>query len=226
MNRVGLVEDNRDYRQELAFSLLRAGFQVVLESDGTDIDQQLLRHPCNLLVLDLGLPGEDGLSIARRLRVQQPQLGIVMLTARGAMDDRLTGFREGADAYLVKPVDMRELAGVLFSLQRRLGIAPSGEWRLLATKLRIETPDGLAVSLTARESALLRALAKNTPDPTTRRELAAAMGHHNLDYDYRRIEVAISRLRKKLEAAAPGNQLLCAVRAVGYVLGAPLDILN
>ena len=96
MTRVGLIEDNLDYRAEVAFHLQRNGFEIALENDGTSIDTQLAACPCDLLVLDLGLPVEDGLVIARRLRQQQPGLGIVMLTARGSLDDRLAGLEEGA----------------------------------------------------------------------------------------------------------------------------------
>jgi DNA-binding response OmpR family regulator len=120
MTRIGLIEDNIEYRDNLAFFLRREGFDVVFESDGHAIDLTLAQHPCDLILLDLGLPYEDGLAIAQRLRAQQPALGIVMLTARGSLDERLSGMRDGADAYLVKPVDFRELMAVLKSLLRRL----------------------------------------------------------------------------------------------------------
>ncbi len=121
MIRVGLVEDNLDFRAEVHFHLSRAGFAISLVSDGRDLDDQLQCHPCDLLVLDLGLPTEDGRAIATRLRLSHPGVGIVMLTARGALTDRLDGLERGADAYLVKPVDMRELAVTLRSVHRRLG---------------------------------------------------------------------------------------------------------
>lgn len=227
MIRVGLVEDNADFRAEVAFHLRRAGLAVVLESDGGDLDAQLARHPCDLLVLDLGLPAEDGLSIATRLRHRQPGLGIVMLTAWSELSDRLTGLAQGADAYLVKPVDMRELVAVLLSLHRRLATPPAsapGTWRLVPATLELRSPQGTAVSLTVIELALLRQLATVAPEPVPRRALAAAIGHPELDFDDRRLEVHFSRLRRKLDTAFAEQDLIRAARGRGYLFAAPLRV--
>ena len=226
MTRIGLIEDNLDYRIEVAFHLRRAGFQIALESDGVGIDAQLADSPCDLLVLDLGLPVEDGLVIARRLRRQQPGLGIVMLTARGSLDDRLAGLEGGADAYLVKPVDMRELVGTLHSVQRRLTVAaPASEaWSLNPNTLSIGSPTGGLVALTATEVDLLKCLAKAAPEPVSRETLAAALGHPELDFDYRRLEVAFSRLRKKIETALAGESPIRSARGRGYVFAAPIRV--
>jgi DNA-binding response OmpR family regulator len=227
MIRIGLIEDNLDYRTELAFHLRRAGFEIVLESDGVSIDAQLANCPCDLLVLDLGLPVEEGLVIARRLRQQRPALGIVMLTARGSLDDRLAGLEEGADAYLVKPVDMRELVGTLHSVRRRLtATAPSSEvWLLNPNTMSIGSPSGDIVVLTATEMDLLKCLATAAPSPVSREGLAAAMGHPESDFDYRRLEVAFSRLRKKIETASADGSPIRAARGRGYVFAAPVRLL-
>jgi DNA-binding response OmpR family regulator len=226
MIRIGLIEDNLDYRIEVAFHLRRAGFEIALESDGVGIDAQLADCPCDLLVLDLGLPVEDGLVIARRLLRQQPGLGIVMLTARGSLDDRLAGLEEGADAYLVKPVDMRELVGTLHSVQRRLTVvAPASEaWSLNPNTLSIGLPAGEIVALTATEMDLLKCLATAAPEPVSREALAAAMGHPEFDFDYRRLEVAFSRLRKKIETTLAGESPIRAARGRGYVFAAPIRV--
>lgn len=228
MIRIGLVEDNLDYRAEVAFHLRRAGFEIALESDGVGIDAQLVDCPCDLLMLDMGLPGEDGLVIARRLRRQQPGLGIVMLTARGSLDDRLSGLEEGADAYLVKPIDMRELVSTLHSVQRRLTVAapPDEAWSLIPNTLSIGSPSGELVALTATEMDLLKCLAEAAPEPVSRETLGAAMGHPEPDFDYRRLEVAFSRLRKKLEAALAGESPIRSARGRGYVFAAPIRLLR
>lgn len=226
MNRVGLVEDNLDFRHELAFSLSRAGFVVTFQSDGVDIDRLMAQNPCELIVLDLCLPAEDGIQIARRLRIQYPQLGIVMLTARNRLEDRLIGLQEGADAYLVKPVDMRELVGVMQSLQRRLVSSPASAWKLAQSELKIESPEGIVVELSAREHMILKTIAKNMPKPTSRKDLAEMLGFPGLDFDFRRIEVTISRLRKKLEIAKAGVNLLRSERSYGYVLAAQVSIVS
>jgi two-component system OmpR family response regulator len=226
MTRVGLIEDNLDFRAEVAFHLRRNGFAIALESDGSDIDAQLADCPCDLLVLDLGLPVEDGLVIARRLRQQYPGLGIIMLTARGSLDDRLAGLEEGADAYLVKPVDMRELVATLHSVQRRLAVpaVTTEAWSLESDTLSICSPAGETITLTATEMDLLKCLAANAPEPVSREALAAAMGHPEVDFDYRRLEVAFSRLRKKIETGSVGESPIRAARGRGYVFAAPIRV--
>lgn len=220
--RLGLVEDNADFRAEVAFHLRRAGFEIVLESDGTDLAARLAATPCDLLVLDLGLPTEDGLMIARRLRRHCPGLGIVMLTARGRLDDRLAGLEEGADAYLVKPVNMLELVAILHSVARRLTVPspPAGMWTLVTASLSLHAPDGTTFALTATELALLQCLAAAAPDPVPREALARAIGHPEPDFDDRRLEVAFSRLRRKLEAAGAGEAPIRSARGRGYVFAA------
>lgn len=227
--RVGLIEDNADYRTEVAFHLRRAGFEIVLESDGIGIDAQFANCPWDLLVLDLGLPVEDGLVIARRLRQQHPSLGIVMLTARGSLDDRLAGLEEGADAYLAKPVDMRELVAVIQSVQRRLAGSVQEEpasrrWVLYSSMLRLMSPDGHAVSLSVNELELLKLLGEAKGAPVSRPSLARALGYPNPDFDDRRLEVAFSRLRQKIEAAEPHSAVIRAARGQGYLFAAPLMI--
>ncbi len=226
MTRVGLVEDNLDFRTEVAFHLRRNGFEVALESDGSDIDVQLAAYPCELLVLDLGLPVEDGLDIARRLRRQHTGLGIVMLTARGSLDDRLAGLEEGADAYLVKPVDMRELVATMHSVQRRLAVPAltTESWSLIPDILSICSPAGKVVTVNATEMDLFKCLAKAAPEPVSREALAAAMGHPEPDFDYRRLEVAFSRLRKKIETATDSESPIRAARGRGYVFAAPIRV--
>ena len=178
-------------------------------------------------MLDLGLPVEDGLVIAHRLRQQQPGLGIVILTARGSLDDRLAGLEEGADAYLVKPIDMRELVATLHSVRRRQTAAasPSEAWSLTPDTLSIRSPAGDAIALTATEMDLLKCLAAAAPEPVSREALAAAMGHPEPDFDYRRLEVAFSRLRKKIETATAGESPIRAARGRGYVFAAPVRLL-
>ena len=123
MIRIGFIEDNRDFRAEVTFYLSHMGFEIVFESDGHDVDDLLKRHKCDIVILDLTLPGADGLDIAKHMRDRYPHIGIVMLTARTTSDDRLKGLCQGADAYLSKPVDMRELIAVIQNIYRRLEAA-------------------------------------------------------------------------------------------------------
>jgi DNA-binding response OmpR family regulator len=236
MTRIGLIEDNIDYRDNLAFFLRREGFDIAFQSDGHAIDDTLTQHPCDLILLDLGLPDEDGLAIAQRLRKQQPTLGIVMLTARGSLDERVSGMREGADAYLVKPVDFRELMAVLKSLLRRLdiGVKPVEKstktptekppvWRLRPGQLQLVSPEGLPIKLTGREAKLLGHMARAHPHAASRQVLVDSSDAALTQLDFRHMEVALSRLRKKIEEAT-GQGLILASRSEGYLFGAPIRL--
>lgn len=229
MIRVAVVEDNTDLRDEIVFHLRRHGHAVVGLGDGIALDAHLAEHPIDVLVLDLGLPGEDGLSIATRLRQSHPGMAIAMLTARGELDDRLRGFKTGADIYLVKPVDMRELSAIAESLHRRTrqppAEAPRAEWRLDFFTMELTTPTGVSVMLTPTECNLMREMAEATPEPVPRGRLAVAIGHPEPDFDYRRLETTLSRLRKKLEMhCADGSNPLRSARNVGYVFAAPVRL--
>lgn len=228
--RIGLIEDNEDFRAEVAFHLGRAGFEIVFQSDGRDIDALFSQSACDLLVLDLGLPGEDGLGVAKRLRAADPKLRIVMLTARGATQARIIGLSEGADAYLVKPVDMRELVAVLQSLERRLPEIPSDAsepgWALDRRALLLQAPSGDMIAITAREAAILELLAQTGNAVTSRTQLVQVLVQSYPDSDERRLEVAISRLRQKIGSDACGAPLIRSVRNQGYTFTAPILIKN
>ncbi|MDA0955863.1 MAG: response regulator, partial [Proteobacteria bacterium] len=117
--RCAVVEDEASLREDLLFFLAHSGISAVFESDGYDVLPGLLGSTAEVVVLDLGLPDLDGLEVTRALRAQRPDMAVVMLAARSGPGDRLLGWREGADAYLVKPVDFTELEAVLRSVARR-----------------------------------------------------------------------------------------------------------
>lgn len=117
--RIFLVEDTADLREEIVFGLSAMNFDVSGFGDSAGLYRALAVKRCDIVVIDIGLPGEDGFSIARHLR-KNPAFGLVFLTAHTTLDDRLHGFGSGADAYLVKPIDMRELAATLRVVERRL----------------------------------------------------------------------------------------------------------
>lgn len=232
MIHVALVEDNPDLREEVAFHLSRAGHDVTGLPDGVALDAHLASSPVDVLILDLGLPGEDGLAIAERLRAARPQLPIAMLTARGQVEDRVLGLKTGADIYLVKPVDMRELAAVVESLYRRLQRDPATAgppaeaplWRLDAYTMELRSPTHESVMLTPTEFNLLRELAQVAPEPVPRAKLAAAIGHPEPDFDFRRLETAMSRLRKKIDARCSEGGALRSARNLGYVFAGPIEM--
>lgn len=223
MKRIVVVEDNADLLDEVLFHLGREpGWSVAGVGDGKALDALLASQGADVLVLDLGLPGEDGLQIARRLA--RPDLGIVMLTARGALDQRITGLESGADAYLVKPVNMRELAAVVHSVCRRLpaadapvAAAADAAWVFYPARWQLQAPGGELLTLTAAENRVMQALAESAGAAVPRQQLAATQGKVSFDFDFRRLESTISRLRRKLEASNGERESpLRAARGVGY----------
>ena len=155
MTRVALVEDDLDLLEDVAFALRDEGFEVVTCGCGQELDRAMAQTEFDVVVLDIGLPGEDGLSIARRLRASQPELGIVMLTARTVASARVKGMEEGADAYLGKPTDLRELALVIHALVRRLdaGKPPDASaLTLVVNDNLLLTPGGASLDLTPTET--------------------------------------------------------------------------
>ncbi len=227
--RVVLVEDNADLVDDCAYHLRRAGLDVMVCGDGRGLDCVLAgagSGGVDVVVLDIGLPGEDGFSIAARLREFRPDIGIVMLTARGQTADRVRGYQIGADNYLCKPVDMKELIVVVQASARAHNASQSlrmqcwqidtGHWQLL-------TPDGAGVvSLTASELTLLRVLASSSGQEAERSRIIAELHSDVSEYDERRLEQLVSRLRRKIDTVFDGPSVLRSVRGKGYAFLEPL----
>lgn len=219
--RVVLVEDNGDFCEELIFLLSQSGMEVVGFPDARALDKHLKEHSCDVLVLDIGLPGESGLSIASRLH-KLYDIAIIMLTARDRVEDKILGLEQGADVYLVKPVDVRELIAVIRSQYRRR--RGQDHWRLAATDLALMTPDRQTISLTVQERDFLARLALTPGKPVVRKDVIAALGGDLTSYDGRRLESLVSRLRRKLEDAGHGD-LVQTVYGTGYLVSAQLVLL-
>lgn len=220
---IAIIEDNTDLLDDLQFNLKRLNFQVSAFVDGATLDSALTAgQEWSVLVLDLGLPGEDGLSIARRLRQTHPALGIVALTARGRLSDRIKGLNEGVDLYLVKPVDIAELAAAIRAVARRVTQIEvhCPVWRLETLGHLLVRPDGEQVSLTVTEFQLMSAMAGDNSRPVSRDNLIRAIGRNPDAYDPRALEVCLSRLRAKLGSDDP----IKAVRNLGYCFEARLHL--
>lgn len=219
--RLALIEDADPLREEMVFGLGQMGFDVKGYANGADFFRDLVGRPCDIAVIDVGLPGEDGFSIAQHLR-QSSSMGIVMLTARGQREDRLRGL-DSADHYLVKPFDLLELGALLRALARRVrGIKTperrtSGEWRLGDENWTLFAPNGQHFPLTSSERQLMQVLFASRDQAVARDDLITALGGDNFDFDPHRLETLISRLRKKA-SDLDLNLPVRAVRGVGYLL--------
>ena len=207
--RVVACEDMPVMRHMIVTGLCRLGLQAVGVEDGVALDRALAEVDPGIVILDIGLPGEDGFSIAQRLRRDRPELGIIMLTALNRMDDRVKGLDCGADHYLAKPVDMRELASAIGSLQRRLGQSggKAGTWRLEPLQATLVTPGGVAIGLTDNELRFLTPLLRLPGEVIGRDDLAAALDQIPDVYAMRRMETLVSRLKGKVLRASPQEPL-------------------
>jgi len=222
---IAIVEDNPDLRAELHFQLSNEKNHVVVMSDGKSLDNHILHHPCDIVILDIGLPGEDGLSIANRLHQTHSDIGIIILTARSTLDSRLDGLEHGADIYLVKPVSHHELQAQIKALYRRIK-RDVARWQLKQAGRELVTPQGESIPLTHMEGSIMNLLAQHSGEAVARAVLIkgiVAVDTH--EFDPRRIEVCISRLRQKMQKSTRSNssgsnnfeQPLKTVRSVGYI---------
>ncbi len=209
--RVVACEDQPLMREYLVSGLTRLGIQVVGVPDGPSLNAHLAEEPADMVLLDVGLPGEDGYSIASRLRMDRPGLGIIMLTARDRTDDKVLGLDSGADLYFAKPVDLRELASAIGSLHRRLStLQPEvavPRWRLDVLHSALITPQGVAVSLTDNELRFLTPLFEHPGEVVDRDLLSAALEQIPDIYAMRRMETMLSRLRSKVQRSSPDEAL-------------------
>ena len=207
-SRALVCEDDPIFRTMLKAALESHGLVVRMTADGSALDAALFEYRPEILLLDLGLPGEDGLSIARRLRRLHPRLGIVMITARGESEDRLQGFQEGADLYFVKPVDFRELGVAVQNLARRLRpAAAEGGWSLHPERSVLTTPGTVEVPLTHNEHLFLNRLLHSRGEAVGRDELMVALGYAPDPQGAHRLETLLTRLRKKVKGLAPEEAL-------------------
>ena len=229
VNRILVVDDDARIRDLLRRYLTQEGFDVILAEDGRALNKQLTRETVDLIVLDLMLPGEDGLTICRRLRAGNNNTPIIMLTAKVEEVDRIVGLEVGADDYLSKPFNPRELlARINAVLRRRPALeapgAPSKEPMTVTfgpfefdLSLRRLTKDGEQIALTTGEFSMLKALVRHPRQPLSRDKLAQlARGREFEPFD-RSLDVQISRLRKMIEPDASQPRYIQTVWGVGYV---------
>ncbi len=219
-----VVDDDARLRALLQRFLAEQGFRVSTAPDAATARGALAAMAFDLVVLDVMMPGESGLELADSLRREGNNVPVLMLTARGAPDDRVAGFEHGADDYLQKPFDPRELALRIRTILRRAAPPPQplpqapvqlGNRWFDAERSELRGPDG-TVRLTGGEAALLSALARRPGEVLSREEIAAALG--TPEAGERAIDVQVTRLRRKIEPDPREPRFLHTVRHRGYVL--------
>jgi two-component system OmpR family response regulator len=223
-----LVEDDAEIASLISRYLETHQIDVASVADGAAMDSALAKRSFDLLILDLNLPGEDGLSICRRLRTER-NLPIVIVTAQGEDVDRIVGLEMGADDYVVKPFNPRELLARIRSVLRRSRAAvtspeeTSGRfyqfdgWRVDVMAHQVTAPSGMKVSLTSAEFDLLYALCERPNRVLTRDQLIDLTHGPSAGPFQRSIDVLISRLRQKLESDPKNPKFIQTVRSEGYL---------
>ena len=221
-----VVDDDARLRALLQRYLAEQGFRVSSAPDAAAAREMLAAVAFDLVVLDVMMPGESGLELAESLRRQGNEVPVLMLTARGAPDDRVAGFEHGADDYLAKPFDPRELAlRIRTILKRAAAPAPAALLAQAPVQLgprwfdpergELRGPEG-TVRLTGGEAALLAALARRAGEVLSREEIAAALG--TPEAGERAVDVQVTRLRRKIEPDPREPRFLHTMRHRGYVL--------
>jgi DNA-binding response OmpR family regulator len=225
--RLLLVEDDARIARFVAKGLREQAYAVDIVGTGDDALYQAAVNTYDLVILDVMIPGRDGFAVCRELRKSGQRMPILMLTARDAVEDRIAGLDHGADDYLTKPFEFRELLARLRALLRR-----SGELRpakiavadlVLDTGAQSATRSGRQVTLTTKEYALLEYLARNAGRVVGRAEIAEHVWDETFDPFSNLIEVYINRVRRKIDVES-AKQLLHTRRGAGYVLGTASDL--
>jgi two-component system OmpR family response regulator len=229
-----IVDDDAETRSLLREYLEKQGYRVTAAADGRALREALGRTRPDLIVLDLMLPGEDGLQLCRDLRTRS-NVPIIMLTARGEETDRIVGLEMGADDYLAKPFNPRELLARIKSVLRRARALPgnlepeaAGEYRFAGWALDVATrnltaPDGVVVPLSGTEFKLLRIFLAHPDRVLTREQVIELMSARDGGPFDRAIDVQVSRLRQRLRDDAREPRIIKTVRGEGYVLAAQVE---
>ena len=231
---IAVVEDEATQRSLLVDYLGRQGFRVIGTESGRGLRQLFEREAPALVMLDVGLAGEDGFALARWLRERSSRIGIIMVTAAADTVDRVVGLETGADDYIVKPFEPRELLARVRSVLRRAGsneAAPRTDKRVrmgrrvldLERRILADPVDGSEDRLSASEFDLLKVFAENPNRPLMRDWLLEVTSHRDIGAFDRAIDLRITRLRRKIEHDPAHPEAIRTVRGVGYIFVPPRD---
>jgi DNA-binding response OmpR family regulator len=221
-----VVEDNNDLRTLLSKALRKDGHRVTALSCAEELEDQSGSDHADAFLIDINLPGEDGLSLATRIRKTHPLVGIIILSARSALDDKLSGYDCGADMYLTKPVSLPELSAALRSFARRRVatlqyITPEA---LTLNKLELQGHES-TIKLTAQEATVLTALARAPAGRLETWQIAELLDAEVDESFKASLAVRMVRLRKKLTDAGAQGVVIESLRNIGYQLTTPIQVI-
>jgi DNA-binding response OmpR family regulator len=219
MTHITLIEDEPNFRDELTAFLTGRGHDVL--HAGCLEDFWPLIPDTSIAIVDIMLPDGNGYDAAARLKAHNARSGIIMLTARGALHDKLQGYGCGADHYLVKPIRLLELGGIIDALKRRV----CSGWRLDTRVWRLISPAGDEISLGEMELKLFELLSLSSGTVVTRQELIEALGLKWADYDLRRLDTHICRFRQRWQHISGEVMPLKTVHRKGYSFGENISLI-
>jgi DNA-binding response OmpR family regulator len=221
-----LIEDDSELRDSLLEYLALANLKITAVGSALEFYQTLNTSTYDVAIVDIGLPDQSGFEITQYLR-SNTNTGIIILTARGALEDRIKGYELGADLYLVKPVDGRELLTVVRNLlercNSRAGSAHSkepGQWVLDQESWCLHTPNLVSIKLTAKEICFLEILIHENGKPVPREELKKVLGYDVKQDDNRALDALVRRLRKKIADESDHEAPIKTSHAIGYSFSA------
>jgi DNA-binding response OmpR family regulator len=230
-----VVDDDPEILRMVSTYLTDEGYGVETASNGAGMSEVLKVHAVDLVILDLGLPGQDGLELARALRANS-DIGIIILTGRGEVVDRVVGLEIGADDYLTKPVSLRELLARVRSVLRRQAAAHAKRgpaapnrarfagWSLDFNARKLTASDGTEVSLTTAEFRLLGALVVEAQQPVHRDRLLELVAEREWTPYDRSVDVLVGKLRQKIETDPKSPSLIKTERGIGYLFSADVEL--
>lgn len=216
-----IVDDESLSRELLEQALEGESWQVRSFSAGNDLMTAIASQPCDIAMVDIGLPDIDGFELTKTL-IAQSQCGVLMVTARQDMESRVEGLQIGADAYLVKPIEPRELVATIRALLRRLERVGAFDaearprWSFDPRNWRLITPDQQIIELTHTECLFLDTLIRHSGEAVERDQIITAIGHSPTYYHSSRLDTMVCRLRNKITAHTPDWQPVVTCRALGY----------
>ena len=226
-----VVDDDLVAQARMNAYFSKEGYRVLLAGDGESFWRQLGLGSVDLVLLDINLPGQDGLSLARELRVRDASIGIILVTSRDDDVDKIVGLEVGADDYVTKPFNPRELLARVKSLLRRSGARPAeladslrfAGWVLELPRRRLRNRAGHDVVLTRGEFEVLALLVRHPGEILDRDRLSRAVSGHDWSPQDRSVDVLVRRLRAKLDDPSRADSLIATIRGEGYRLAVDVE---
>lgn len=219
-----VLEDEPVLREELTEFLKSVHYRTKAVGTVRDFFLNFVPHEDRIALIDLGLPDGEGMDLIRELRQKHQRLGIIVLTARSGIDDKIAGLTDGADHFLPKSVNLAEIGATISALTRRLGLEVAPRWVLRASPPQLVAPGRKPLDLSSQDFKVLQSLAL-TGELVTRNTIVRALDADIYDYDQRRLDTQINRLRRKAETAWGISLPITTVRNVGFRFHEPIEFI-